>query len=218
MSRILSAHGLIARIALNTFLLLCTVEIVAAVLLFLLPSEDPQSRYEQLEYYRSKPWSEMFWGERLDAEARVQYQPYTLWRTAPFLGTHVNINSSGLRETPGSECAGKACRVAVFGGSAVWGYHVPDWGTIPAYLHRELQARGHNACVLNFGENAWCSTQEVISLMRLLQAGRIPDVVIFYDGLNDAGASFQTREPGVHYMRDRIAEKLERKTRTYDSC
>jgi hypothetical protein len=37
----------------------------------------------------------------------------------------------------------------------------------------------------------WVSTQSVIMLLRQLQHGNIPDVVVFYDGVNDTYAAYQ---------------------------
>ena len=43
----------------------------------------------------------------------------------------------------------------------------------------------------NFGASAYITTQEVVSLVRELQAGNLPDLVIFYDGMNDTFGTFQ---------------------------
>jgi hypothetical protein len=82
----------------------------------------------------------------------------------------------------------------------MWGMGVPDWGTIPAYLQAELSARtGRPACIVNYGDPGYVSTQSVISLISELQAGRIPDQVIFYDGVNDPVAAAGAGKAGVHY-------------------
>ncbi len=100
----------------------------------------------------------------------------------------------------------------VLGGSAAWGWGSPDSGTIPAHLWRELTRRDSRpVCVVNLGQNAYVSTQELIELITRLQQGDRPDVVVFYDGFNDAFAAFETRRSGVHYVVDRIARKFERR-------
>jgi hypothetical protein len=69
----------------------------------------------------------------------------------------------------------------------------PDWGTIPAYLQEELEERFNGAvCVVNYGEDGFASTQEVILLLIELQRGNVPDAVIFYDGVNDVTAADMT--------------------------
>lgn len=93
----------------------------------------------------------------------------------------------------------------------MFGSAVPDWATIPAYLQGEVTAAsGRATCLVNFGEPAFISTQSVILLMRELQAGRRPDLVVFYDGINDALAALQTGLAGLHMDVDRVAARLQK--------
>src|SRR5262249_54508567 len=62
---------------------------------------------------------------------------------------------------------------------------------------KEAKNRGINCEVVNFGQYAYVSTQEVIELALQLQKGNIPDVVIFYDGVNDTFSGFQLSVPGL---------------------
>lgn len=167
-------------------------------------------RREDLSYIAGADWAEDFWPEHKMARGAVRYQPYVLWRTAPFSGTKTNITPAGLRMTPGADCTGNVYQIFMFGGSTVWGWGVPDWGTIPAYVQELLGRRREEVCVVNMGQNGFVSTQEVIALLRALQQDWVPDLVVFYDGFNDVLAAFRTRVPGVHYSPDRIAEKLEK--------
>jgi len=77
--------------------------------------------------------------------------------------------------------------VWMFGGSAMWGTGSPDEETIPSHLSKLLNQReGIDSRVFNFGESGYVSTQELVYLVRKLQTERPPDVVIFYDGFNEA--------------------------------
>jgi lysophospholipase L1-like esterase len=135
----------------------------------------------------------------------LKYHPYTLWRSAPIASPTLNVTSEGLRVTPGSECRPASRRMWIFGGSTVWGGDAPDDGTIPAALQRLMP----EACVTNFGQIAYTSTQGVIELETELRNGRRPGLVIFYDGVNDALAALATRHPGLHHGLEDITTRLE---------
>jgi hypothetical protein len=101
-------------------------------------------------------------------------------------------------------------RVFAFGGATMWGTGSPDWETIPAYLQAGLEARrGKPVCMVNFGESSFVSTQEVIQLLLQLESGNVPHLVIFYDGINNIYAAYQSGQAGVHENLDPIAAKLQ---------
>lgn len=97
----------------------------------------------------------------------------------------------GLRTTI-AQPADPDFRVFVFGGSTVYCSEVDDAETLPSALQALLNASGVRASVLNFGKvivdavfsNAWL--QSLTGEVR----PRPGDIVIFYIGVNDAGASF----------------------------
>jgi hypothetical protein len=62
---------------------------------------------------------------------------------------------------------------------------------------RELDREGYGVEVKNLAEIGYTSTQEVVALMRELQAGYRPDVVAFYDGVNDTTSAFLDGEAGL---------------------
>jgi len=127
------------------------------------------------------------------------YAPWVLWRNIPVEIGGLNINREGIRQTPGADCGPGSFTVFIFGGSTVWGLGAPDWGTIPAYLQSEMaNLKDQPVCTINFGQIAYVSTQGMIELMVQLQKGNIPDLVIFYDGINDVYAAYQSGKPCVH--------------------
>ena len=51
--------------------------------------------------------------------------------------------------------------------------------------------------MVNFGQSGWVSTQERIALALELRRGDIPDVAVFYDGVNDVFAAYQSGVAGI---------------------
>lgn len=142
---------------------------------------------------------------------RAVYQPYTMWRRRPYRGAYTTIDVEGVRRTTGNSHSDDSIQVWMLGGSALWGVGAPDYETIPSHLASILDGEfGIDASVRNLGERGFVSTQEVIYLMRELQAGRRPDVVIFYDGVNDAAAvSLWPEFPGAHVSFDTVRDRFE---------
>ena len=142
---------------------------------------------------------------------RAVYQPYTMWRRRAYRGTYTTVDVEGIRRTTGNSPSDDSIQVWMFGGSAVWGVGAPDHETIPSRLASVLNREfGIDAAVRNLGERGFVSTQEVIYLMRELQAGRRPDVVVFYGGVNDAAAvSLWPEFPGAHVSFDTVRDRFE---------
>ena len=92
----------------------------------------------------------------------------------------------------------------------MYGEGAPDWGTIPAYLQTDLEAALDTpVCVTNFGQVGWVSNQSVIELTLQLKGGNIPDMVIFYDGINDPLSAYQTGFAGSHFKLISVGENVE---------
>ncbi len=85
----------------------------------------------------------------------------------------------------------------MFGGSTLWGTAARDDYTIPSLVAKYLSERGLNVRVTNYGETGYVNTQEVVELLTLLQKGNIPDIVVFYDGVNDTFSAYQNRVAGL---------------------
>lgn len=165
---------------------------------------------EPTSYYSTQPWSEQYWRELTATKDLEKYRPWLAWDLEPFDGEHLNIDAQGRRETPASRCDTGAYKVFAFGGSTMWGWGAPDWGTIASYLQASLQEQtSRPVCVVNFGEIGYVSTQNLLQLLVELQAGNIPDLVIFYDGIADIIASHQTGIPGSHTHLQRISKKFD---------
>ena len=149
--------------------------------------------------------------EEVRKSDRAVYEPYTIWKRRPYRGTHTTIDITGSRRTVGNSSSEDALAIWMFGGSAVWGVGAPDHETIPSHLAALLNGTlGIDANVRNLGKRGFVSTQEVIYLMRELQAGRRPDIVFFYNGVNDAAAvSLWPEFPGAHVSFDTVRDQFE---------
>jgi lysophospholipase L1-like esterase len=114
---------------------------------------------------------------------------------------YLNVDQQGDRVTwnkPSPRNGRPALSVFAFGGSTTWGYGVRDDYTLPSLLARRLaQKTDYQVEVLNFGQIGYVSTQEVLLLYQLLAQGMRPDVVVFYDGINDCYAGYQAGIAGL---------------------
>ncbi len=223
--RIARAYRGFALVLLNTLVILVSLEVVSAALIAIatLPTSkrivarllgrpnDLVAYYQSLPYYASQDWGAKYWQE-LRSALRKDYRPYVIWRSPTFAGETLNVDERGIRRTPGARCGGDSYRVFVLGGSSVWGWGSPDWGTLPAYLQEKLQGTQERpVCVTNFGENAFVSTQSLIQLLLELQADNLPHLVISYEGVNEVLAATQTGRPVVHQNLSQVSEIFRRR-------
>ncbi len=200
-------YQIVATLLLNTILLLLLLEAAGAILI---PRLEAKAHQSALEFHRQVvgdvPWLADYWREHY--LVKNEYHPYVIWRPAPLSGQAIQIDVDGLRVTPGADCRPGAFTVFLFGGSTMWGYGVPDGATIPAYLQEKLN-RQHDGpvCIRNFAQKAFVSTQGVIELLAQLQQGQVPDMVIFYDGINDVGSAYQYGHV-THLLEETVAHQV----------
>lgn len=125
----------------------------------------------------------------------------------------VSINASGFRgaDFPSSRTA-STLRVVTLGASSTFGYYNRDADTYPAELARRLAAGcpGRSVEVLNLGIPHLTSDQ-IRALFFAEALALEPDVVTFYEGMNDAvqvvGAVEDARRDGprfVKYLRSQV--------------
>ncbi|MFP4118137.1 MAG: hypothetical protein ACLFTR_04400, partial [Candidatus Woesearchaeota archaeon] len=92
--------------------------------------------------------------------------------------------------------------IHVYGGSTTWGVKVEPNQTFPSRLSEFLCDEGINVNVTNYGQVAFMNSQEMVSFMFELKRGNIPDIVIFYDGVNE----FFSNDPGMPLSRPSFTE------------
>ena len=109
-----------------------------------------------------------------------QYISYIGWRREPFKGKTINLAGPyAQRATVGAAILAKPS-VYFFGGSTMWGTGADDADTIPSLVTQLGGFRSEN-----YGECGLYRTPEPGLLVELLQDGHRPDVVVFYDGVNE---------------------------------
>ncbi|WP_133511308.1 SGNH/GDSL hydrolase family protein [Candidatus Thiosymbion oneisti] len=166
------------------------------------PTEgEYENRLVQADAYRDAAWVHEYFKERNKARRSV-WSPYVYWQGAPHRSRYINTNQNGLRATwnpPTRDGANDPppVRVFTFGGSTMWGWGARDDYTIASHLSKLLHAKGYRAEVTNHGQFGYVSTQEAIALLRCIQRGDVPDIVLFYDGINDVFSAHQNGAAGI---------------------
>ena len=123
----------------------------------------------------------------------------------PWAGDGIFINELGLRTALPTPKSADEWRVAISGGSAVWGSRVLDADTIPADIQRLLQHTHPRITVFNFGIEGATLGAEITTLQRFRELYAI-DEVLFYTGANDVFAAYLS-ETGANGKLDKfIAE------------
>ena len=116
---------------------------------------------------------------------RIQhrYEPFVGWKTLPYEGKTTHISKAGLRTHDESKTVtSEQAVVRFFGGSTMWGEGSDDQHTIPA-LFNDLNP---GFKVFNHGQLAYNTRQELDALISVYARNEKADLVIFYDGVNDA--------------------------------
>lgn len=154
--------------------------------------------------YRSDPtkgpkWVTEYFRE-FEESLQAEWRPYVYWRRKPYRGTYINIDKAGFRRTWNGTPAPSLGQLKIFmlGGSTMWGEGASDEFTIPSLVSKKLANRvATGVWVTNFGESGYVSTQEFVALMLELQRGNVPDLVVFYDGVNDTSSAFYSGVAGI---------------------
>lgn len=140
------------------------------------------------EIYRELRQQDMIW------------EPYLHYRFKPMNGKHNTIYENGLRKTanPSLKDSATALKIFCFGGSTMYSSGARDEHTIPSELSRLIHDTfpNQNVEVTNFGCHGYTRVTENIQLQRELINNNIPDIVIFYDGVNEVISGHQNNKAG----------------------
>jgi hypothetical protein len=204
-------------LAILTTLLVC-IEGFAFGYYFLrrtLSADDPVGAYVRTQVSKmprdgypnpaDQSWFGAYWKEFSDSTYASDWVSYSNYHRRPFSGKYINVDRDGRRATQNldpSDAPG-AIRLALFGGSTIWGTGARDEFTIPSYVSKMLAEKyPHRFRVVNYGQDRYVSTQELITLLRTIQVNHVPDIAIFYDGYNDAFAAMQAGAAGIPMNED----------------
>jgi lysophospholipase L1-like esterase len=167
--------------------------------------------------YTGAEWARGFWQEESARRKKhSDYVPFRLWSVVSWQGKYIN-NDPGpkgywRRTINSAGCDGRhEVNLWTFGGSTMYGTAVPDWATLPSYLSHELNSGGDDCVVVsNFGVEGYVTDQELILLEEQLKAGGKPDIVVFYDGVNDSSLAWPPAVPPMpHFEYATIKSRIE---------
>ena len=134
-----------------------------------------------------EPWAAQASDEFFEAVAEGQtYTPYIGYSVRDYDSTYVNVSDRQRSSYEAADLASDASEIWFFGGSTMFGFSGQrDEHTIPSDVARLAEADETPVRVRNFGAPGYVNFQETVLLSQLLLAGGRPDVVVFYDGIND---------------------------------
>ncbi len=159
---------------------------------------DPDNFHAAIAAYPEIRWLRDYY--KVYDRLAMKWHPYVYFVMAAMKSPYINIDEQGIRATWNAPDPGRRpwpLRVFVFGGSTMFGDNARDDYTIASLLAKRLAAQARPPVVVsNFGQEGYNNTQEALLLAEQLRQGNIPDVVIFYDGINEAATAFENRTPG----------------------
>lgn len=136
--------------------------------------------------------------------SRAVYDAYTLF-----------LQSPGVRPTTYNKFSDDRIRnkiVWLFGGSTMRGATKHDDRTIASFLAKQLNDthKQFSFTVVNFGTNSFNSLLESKYLQKqLIENPNRPDIIVFYDGANDAKYFAEHRTPYGHHGYRRVRGLIE---------
>lgn len=118
-------------------------------------------------------------------------------------GRYVNVVDRRRRSYEPADTTGEPIDVWFLGGSTMFGFSAQrDLHTIPSEVVRLAEADGVLVRAHNLGAPGYVNMQETILAAQLLAAGERPDLIVFYDGINDFGLAFQQAFGGIGVVGD----------------
>jgi len=156
------------------------------------PASPPVS-YPPLSHraaYRGVTWADQLDVEYNEMSAGIRASPAGGFEVANFHSTYTNVTDQE-RKTYEAACTCKEPVVWFVGGSVAFGLGQRDLHTIPSDLARLAEQAGAPIEVHNLGVPAFTAVQELeLMSARLDAASKPPDLIVTYDGFNDALSGF----------------------------
>ena len=140
-------------------------------------------------------------------QSNLLYVPrsFIMYEPQNFEGEFINIGKiygESFRKSLGDE---NDATIWFFGGSALFGDSSPDLKTIPSYFQNITKKN-----VINFGVGAYNSRQNLNKYLNLLKFDKKPEIIFFYDGINNLVANCSTSIDYIpqQYRENELVEKL----------
>lgn len=153
---------------------------IAAIQLFNWQKPKQYAQSHLFPNYKDDPEAARLHFTEYDNLTKGYYASYYAWRRPETKGETINIDAEGLRRTYESD--GSPTRtIAFFGGSTTWGTGADDFSTIPSFFAKKMA----DYKAINFGETGYVAHQSLNLFLKRYYEGFRPDVVVFYDGVND---------------------------------
>lgn len=170
-------------------------------------STDRVIARSQLAVYAGESWARDYWKEFSQTRVRI-YKPFVGWGRDEYAGHYINVEEGHRKTYRPSGSSQPTARVYTFGASAMWGTGARDEYTIPSYLAKLAAQEGLPLAVENYAEQGFVNWQSILRLAGLCAEGKVPDLVVFYEGAADVGAKLET--PDVRRGHMNFSEVQER--------
>jgi hypothetical protein len=142
----------------------------------------------------------------------ADYHSHIGWRRVAWRKDGYHVEGPYLqRRTINTATTGRPM-VYFFGGSTMWGDGVPDGATVPS--HFAARTGFHSE---NFGEPGYTAHQSLSLLIQVLQAGHRPDLVVFYDGVNEVWVKCRSELSAKSHEREQQFRTILRRSFFADS-
>lgn len=163
------------------------------------PGSVVAKRAETPDAYANAQWFPEYRNEARDIFRYIKWDAYNYWKVEPFNKKYININTDKTRKSWSlTKKTKNKINIYFYGGSTTWGWGVRDNYTIPSLVGKHLyQDFGINSNIINYGMLGYVHSQEIVELYKTLRSHKVPDVVVFYDGLNDVFSTYQNGYPGL---------------------
>ena len=174
-------HRILRLIAINIASFAILLVVVNWLCGIYLQKTSKVSRHELPNYENDREHAEAVFYDY----GRVQhhYEPFVGWKMLPYEGKTLTVSRDGKRALPNKNLQERVtATVRFFGGSTMWGEGSDDDHTIPALFN----TANPQYKVYNHAQLAYNSRQELDELISMYARDEEADIVVFYDGVNDA--------------------------------
>lgn len=134
------------------------------------------------------------------------YQPWLGFSAKSYQGKYLHINGLIRATIPDATIDTNRTEpilIYFLGGSTMFGFNVADQETIPSYFVSNYLKKKFKAPikVVNYAIPAYYSYHELVLMTQLMFDGKRPDLVVFFDGLNDfiAAQASPFKKPLANY-------------------